>query len=299
MAILDDKSIIHKFVMGEGELLANKNLRVEPAFDTNQLLSRTGELVAITKPNIKIRGVSVNLRSKFWDLTHQVLLQDSFVPLGQTERQGIMQWEQHEIPAGYKVNFTTAKALWRVWWIHHTLHNQRRIQIDILVLTRSIWFPLREIAYNPDELYLKTLVGELRLHHNDNLVWLSRSQNTEGKVQIASIQTASASVPHKLTSPIDSLQQSWAENIRPIAIRVFNKCADAGKAQEVKPGLWLVKGAYYDLVYQTQTASFGVVGVQRGVLFKFREETLELAANLTYEDIKYWEKINEDLEQWQ
>jgi hypothetical protein len=73
MAALDDITLIKKFVDGEDILLANPNLRVEPAFDTVQLLAKTGELIATLKFVSKIRTALVRRESKYWDLVHQAL----------------------------------------------------------------------------------------------------------------------------------------------------------------------------------------------------------------------------------
>ncbi|MBW4576728.1 MAG: hypothetical protein KME08_15745 [Aphanothece sp. CMT-3BRIN-NPC111] len=295
MTTIDDKTLIHNFIRGEGELLSNQNLRVDSAFDTTQLLAKNGELVALIKPTVSIPSVSVNLASKYWELTHQILLKNSFVPVGQPERQGVMKYEQHELPAGYKVNYTSAKILWREWWIHHRLPNRRAIQLDVLILAHSQWYPIRGISYNPDELFFKTLVDEVRLHHEDKVIWLTRSQVTEDQRQVAPIQSppiSDQSTPSQAFQ-IDPLQREYAETIRSIAISAFKECVDSGIAKEVKPGVWFVKGANYNLAYEDQTNTLAIAAGQRGVICKYRGETLESAANLEEEDIKYWQKINE------
>lgn len=299
MPILDDTTLVEKFVKGEGELLSNPNLRVESVFETTQLLTKSGEFVAFVKPEDDIPSVSVNVKAKYWELTHKVLLEYSFLPIGQPEREGILRYEKHEIPSGYTVNYTSAKLLWREWWTHNRLHNASSIQLDLLILTRSRWYPIRAIAYNPEELFLTTLVEEVRLQYEDKVIWLKRSPVPQPPVPRSPKQPESIPVAPNYassqTEPIDSVQRQYAEKIRAIAMRVFQECVRSNYAKEVKQGLWFVKLLHYDIGYQTQTKTFLIAANNRGILCKFQGERLVYIGNIQLDDVTYWNKVNEQL----
>ncbi len=176
MAALDDITLIKKFVDGEDILLANPNLRVEPAFNTAQLLAKTGELIATLKLVSKIRTALVRRESKYWDLVHQALQTNSFIPMSQVENLGFMQYEQHEIPAGYKLNYTEAKFLWKDWWLSRYKNHSPHLQLDLLIFQRNTWYAIRDIICSEGTLFIKTWIAEVPLHICDRVVWLSKSQ---------------------------------------------------------------------------------------------------------------------------
>ncbi len=300
MVMLDDLSLIEKFIKGEGELLSNPNFRVESTFKTDQLLSKNGTFVAVIADKNPVEAVSVNTASKYFILMDQVLLKHGFVPVGEIERAKLIQYEQHEIPAGYKVNYTSAKTLFKKWWTNKRAANQHEIKLDLLILTRSKWYPIRHISFNPKTLFFKTLVEEIHVHNEDGMVWLSRITDHQAEENINSItaqkiNTDNQQLPEQ-EPQIDHNQIKGAEAILPIAIRIFNGCLKAGKTQEIQPGVWLAKGAGYNLIYQPETQDFSIVANQRGVVCKYKGKVVEYASNLKSEDMELWQKIKEKLE---
>lgn len=298
MPTLDDTTLIQKFVTGEGELLSNPNLRVESVFETTQLLTKSGEFIALVKPEDDIPSVSVNVKSKYWNLTHEVLLENSYLPIGQPEREGILRYEHHDIPPGYAVSYTSAKILWREWWTHHRLHNTNSIQLDLLILTRSRWYPIRGITYNPEELFLATLVEEVRLRYEDKVIWLKRLPVPQPPARRVPRAIESIPTPNgepSQTKPTDSAQRQYAESIRAIAMQVFQECVNSKYAKEVKPGVWFVKLLHYDLGYQAQEKTFLISANKRGIICKFQGESLVYVGNIQPDDVKYWSKVNGQL----
>ncbi|HEY9690818.1 MAG TPA: hypothetical protein V6D15_01300 [Oculatellaceae cyanobacterium] len=300
MVMLDDFSLIEKFIKGEGELLSNPNLRVESTFKTDQLLAKNGTFVAVIADKNPVEAVSVNTASKYFDLMNQVLLKYSFVPVGEIERSKLIQYEPHPIPAGYKVNYTSAKMLFKKWWAHHRAINNHEIKLDLLILTRSKWYPIRNISYNPGTLFFKTLVDEIHLHNEDGIVWLSRITENPAEDNINNITAQSINAVNQVlpeqAPQIDPNQMKGAEAILPIAIRIFNGFLQAGKAQEIQPGVWLAKGVGYNLIYKPDTQEFSIVANQRGVVCKSKGKVIEYANNLKSEDMELWRKIKEKLE---
>jgi hypothetical protein len=300
MVILDDSGLIEKFIKGEGELLSNQNLRVESTFKTDQLLAKNGIFLAVIDDKSFIDAVSVNTVSKYFDVINQVLLKHSFVPVGEIERSKLIKYEPHLIPGGYKVNYTPAKTLFKKWWTHQRAGNQHHIKLDLLILARSKWYPIRDITYNPGTLFFKTLVEEITLHNEDSLVWLNKitEHQVEDNINNITAQNINAdNQPLRDQAPqIDPNQIKGAEAILPIAIRIFNGCLQAGKAQEIQSGVWLVKGVGYNLIYRPDTQEFSIIANQRGIVCKYKGKFVEYANNLKSEDMELWRKIKEKLE---
>ncbi len=176
MAALNDITLIQKFVKGEDTLLANLNLRIEPGFNAVQLLGKKGGLIATLKLADKVRIALVRRESEYWEVLHQVLQNNSFVPKDQAEQQGFTQYEQHEIPAGYKMNYTEATLLWKAWWLHSRQKYNRNLQLDILIFQRNTWYPIKDIIYSQGTLFIKTWISEVVLRGSDRLIWLSQAQ---------------------------------------------------------------------------------------------------------------------------
>ncbi|AFZ13811.1 hypothetical protein Cri9333_2972 [Crinalium epipsammum PCC 9333] len=298
--MLDDFSLIEKFIKGEGELLSNPNLRVESTFKTDQLLARNGTVVAVIADKNPVKAVSVNTASKHFYLMSQVLLTHTFAPVGEIKGSKLIQYEPHEIPAGYKVNYTPVKTLFKKWWTQHRASNEHEIKLDLLILTRSKWYPIRSISHNLGGLFFKTLVDEIYVNNEDGMVWLSRITDSQIEDNINSITAQSINADNQPLSEqvpqIDHNQIQGAEAILPIAIRIFNGCLKAGKTQEIKPGVWLAKGAGYNLIYKPDTQDFSIVANQRGVVCKYKGKVVEDANNLKSEDMELWRKIKDKLE---
>jgi hypothetical protein len=80
---LDDIQIIRNFIDGHGTLMANRSLRVEAAFDTQQLLARSGQILA----TYRLQGQSVQIlvrpESSYANLLQQTLRTFDYLLMGQ------------------------------------------------------------------------------------------------------------------------------------------------------------------------------------------------------------------------
>ncbi|HEY9693191.1 MAG TPA: hypothetical protein V6D15_13350 [Oculatellaceae cyanobacterium] len=290
MSCLDDASLIHKFILGEGELLSNPHLRVESAFDMVQLIAKKGGVVAVIKQNCEIASVLVNLSSPYLRLIHSVLLKHSFVPLGQLENKVFLKYEYHEIPAGYQINYTSTKTLWSKWYTQTYRSRKQAIELDILVLIRSAWYPIKNISYTPGEFFIETLAGESHLHNEDRVVWLNKIQV---KPLQETLQPSPTQLPpsQELTPENVSTQLQLALAIRPLALQAFYKCVELQLTQEVKLGYYIVKLSNYKLAYQPNSESLFIADTSRGVVAKYRGEQVETATNLEVQDVNSWQAI--------
>lgn len=174
MNTLDDLALIQKFIRGETTLLANQRLRIESVFDSTQLSAKRGGLIATIKPGAE--GLIVLLRrdSEYYNLVHQCLLDRSLMPTGEIDQAGFERYCPCRVPAGYKLNCTEARALWKEWWMSARHGNRSSIQTNLLIFTRNTWYPIREIACNQGTVFITTLVTEVMLQGTDQVIWLSR-----------------------------------------------------------------------------------------------------------------------------
>src|SRR5579883_880454 len=174
MHTLDDTALIQQFIKGEGSLTANQNLRIEPAFNCVQLLAKRGGLVATIKRIGNRPTVLLRQQSDYAKRLHQLLLKHRFLPTPIANQPGIEHYQAYDIPAGYEVNYTDARSLWKEWWQNTRQSNPNHIQIELLILARDTWYPVRNIVCSEGSLFVTTLVSEICFHGHERLVWLRK-----------------------------------------------------------------------------------------------------------------------------
>ncbi|MGI0486290.1 hypothetical protein ACN4EK_12690 [Pantanalinema rosaneae CENA516] len=174
MNTLDDLALIQKFIRGETTLLANQRLRIEAVFDSTQLLAKRGGLIATIKQGAEGKVVLLRRESDYYGLVHQCLLDRSLMPTGEIDQAGFERYCPCRVPAGYRLNCTEARALWKEWWMSARHGNRSNIQTNLLIFTRNTWYPIREIACNQGTVFITTLVTEVMLQGTDQVIWLSR-----------------------------------------------------------------------------------------------------------------------------
>lgn len=199
MHILDDVTLIQQFVGGEATLAANQNLRIEPAFDSLQLLAKRGGLIASMKRVGSRQTVLMRRESDYAALMHQILLARQFVPAaGASNQPDFEQYRADEIPAGYEVSYTTVRTLWREWWRSTRHTNVNNIQIDLLIFVRDTWYPVRNIVCSEGVLFITTLVSEVSYEGSEPLTWLRRVPAP----QTATAEPLTTLLPDRLHPPI-------------------------------------------------------------------------------------------------
>jgi hypothetical protein len=179
MSKLNDVELIRKFVQGDLSFLANQNLRLEPAFNSAQLLAKKGELIATAKLVGQIRAVLVRQSSVYQELINRVLTDHEFLPIGINDR-GLVQYEHCPIPPGYEANYTEVRHLWKAWRAHYS----RKTHLTILIRSQQSWLPLQMIEYGQENLFLQVPGDEKMLCVSDRIIWLSPIEVEEPATQI-------------------------------------------------------------------------------------------------------------------
>lgn len=171
----NDIALIQKFVQGELSLLANQNLRVEPAFDTAQLLSKKGGLLATAKLVGQIRSVLVRQSSTYQELINRILVEHRYIPISVNEK-GFVEYEHRPIPPGYELNSTEVRQLWKIWRSHYS---RKQDQAPLLVLTPQGWEAVCTIAFSQESFFIQLKTDELMVQVSDRIIWLSPVEEEE------------------------------------------------------------------------------------------------------------------------
>ncbi len=177
---LDDLSLMRKFFAGENTLLSNQNLRAESAFNEVQLLARREGVVATLKLE-KTATAMIREQSSYRLLLHEALEDNGFVLMSMADSQGFIQYQKYTVPDGYRVNCTEARYLWREWWMLYksSPRAQSPLQMNLLVLVRDQWYPIREMVSSQGMLYIKTLVKEIVMDGSGQIAWLNRRKEAQ------------------------------------------------------------------------------------------------------------------------
>jgi hypothetical protein len=172
---LDDTKLVEKFAQGSNQLLASTNLRLEVNGGVSQLLTRSGDAIAIMYLQTKPRTIIIKHSSPFVKLIDRILIDRDFVLIGDASRAGFVEYKHYVTPAGYKISYTDPSILWKKWWPTERFQNKQRFNMDILVNFKDNWYPVQGITVNAGTFTIKTIAGQLALKRDSKVLWLAQS----------------------------------------------------------------------------------------------------------------------------
>lgn len=174
---MDDATLIQAFIegliQGNPVLVSNPNLRAEPVFDAYQLIAKKEGLIATSKLTTQPRNAMVRGETSYWESIHQFMVAKSFLPTGDVQIENFYNYQQHTVPKGYEMHYTNAMQLWRAWWSRKG-SSRIGIPMELLILNRGSWSPLREIICSNGRLYIKTLGRDIVIYGSETMVWLKK-----------------------------------------------------------------------------------------------------------------------------
>jgi hypothetical protein len=192
---LDDNKLIEKFVQGSNQLLASDNLRLEVNGGLSQLLTRSGDPIAIMYLQNKPKTVIVKHSSPFLELIDSLLIERDFVMFGNATRPGFIEYKHYVTPAGYRIWNTDPAILWKKWWPTERFQDKQRFNMDILVSFKNNWYPVQNISVNAGKFTIKTIAGQLVLSREDKVLWLAQiMQEGAGNTGLLQPQTEIATI---------------------------------------------------------------------------------------------------------
>jgi hypothetical protein len=173
MSKLNDVELIRRFIQGDLSFLSNHNLRLQPAFNSAQLLAKRGELIATAKLVGHIRAILVRQSSAYQELLNRILTEHQFLPIGINDR-GLVEYEHSPIPPGYEANYTEVRHLWKAWRAHY----RRNAKLQVLIRSNQAWLPLQKIEFGQENFFLHVPGDEKMLCVSDRIIWLSPTEST-------------------------------------------------------------------------------------------------------------------------
>ncbi|UKO98402.1 hypothetical protein [Nostoc sp. UHCC 0870] len=166
-----DQSIQKKEV-----LLANASLQAQTAYKSNQVIAKAEGVIATAQLTQKTLEFSIKSTSSYWELMNEALADYSYILTGQMDERYCYQYQYCPLPKGYRMHCTKSVYLWRAWWRFRKNKLQLGIPMDLLIRTRSSWYPIRDLIISDGLLYIKTLGSEIAVHSNDLIIWLSKAE---------------------------------------------------------------------------------------------------------------------------
>ncbi|MEM6520692.1 MAG: hypothetical protein AAF892_04855 [Cyanobacteria bacterium P01_D01_bin.71] len=238
MFTLDDFSLLQLFVSGDVNLEANANFRVEPLGQLRQLLTTRGMLLATANAQALPPYIQLRAGTKYADTLHQTLLDYDFVPVDLANRNKVIRYEHHPVPAGFSHTCDVARHLWRKWWKRpDRFRNYQSNNTGFMILQSGKWHAIQEIVLSRSILYITTADGESILQGDDQAIWLEQNEPVEATV---------FSSAHNLVR--QPSQKTSDDNFQSSSLPVKNGRPDH-RANPVCPALASVvkysKGKYY------------------------------------------------------
>lgn len=198
---IDDVTLIRLFIAGRANFAANGKLRVQSALDTQQLLARSGQILAIARPKAEPPEIGVRPQSSYTALLDRTLRAHSFLPLGTGQSKGFARYRYHLAPEGYQLRCASARDLWREWWMRYRQKRPQGVQIDLLFFTQQKWYSIRDIVFSNSTLFVTTYRGETAHQATDLVVWAEKmpEETADEKTQFftAAQVKAKAAQAHK------------------------------------------------------------------------------------------------------
>jgi hypothetical protein len=226
---LDDRKLIEKFVQGSDRLLASDGLRIEVTGGVSQLLTRSGDTIAMMYLQNKPRNIVVKKTSSFAQTVDLIATELDFVNFGDASRDGFTEYKHYVTPAGYRIWCTEPSILWKKWWPTERFQNKKRFNMDILVNFKGSWYPVQNINVSAGNFTIKTIAGQLVLQRDSKVLWLAQimhehstmladldnraeaKENTPATIDNIHSQISSASLAKKIQQKQSTINpdQAW------------------------------------------------------------------------------------------
>jgi hypothetical protein len=175
---LDDTTLIKEFISGRKQLIFNQNLSIEPVYNSLQLLTKKGLLLATLSDAGQYKTVFVKPQTSYCEIIHNILLEQSIMPTNEVEH-GLIRYEYNPIPLGYQIHHAEANALWKIWRQNVKSKLDIEKHLSILAFTKEGWQPVIEISYGNESVFIKTCVDEIVVHISDRIFWSSPKEDME------------------------------------------------------------------------------------------------------------------------
>ncbi|MCF4968010.1 hypothetical protein [Nostoc sp. CMAA1605] len=169
------KEFVSQSIQKQEVLLANGTLQAQTLYKTNQVTAKAEGIIATAQITQKNLEFSIKSTSSYWELINEVLAEHSYILTGEIDERYCYRYQYCQLPPGYRMHCTKSVHLWRAWWRYRKNKSQLGIPLDLLIRTRSSWYPIRDLIISDGLLYIKTLGSEIAVHADDLIIWLSKA----------------------------------------------------------------------------------------------------------------------------
>jgi hypothetical protein len=170
----EELKIIQYFAQGQKHSLSSQNLKLEYTETSIRLSDARGTLLGISKQvNQWQRKVLLTNNSSYRPSIIQAFVELEFITKQKSSHPEFTEHHHYQIPNGYKLNYTEAIELWKVWW------NNKRYQlntpnppIDVLTFTKGNWYLIQDLQPKQGNFIIRTERGELKIDSEEYVVWI-------------------------------------------------------------------------------------------------------------------------------
>ena len=137
----EELEIIGYFTRGQRYSIASQTLRLECSETSVRLLDHKGKLIGISKQtNEWQRKVLISTSYSHSMIILKLLTDRGFIAKQKSSHPDFNEYHYYDVPAGYKLNYTSALELWKVWW-HNKCYQLNVISqpIDVMIFTKGNW----------------------------------------------------------------------------------------------------------------------------------------------------------------
>ena len=257
---MDNLSLIQSFIesaiSGKSTLIANSELRIEPIGDTLQLWAKQEGMVSSARPTQQTASVILKDKTHYWPILHNVLLENSFLPIYPAPSKGFYQYEFAKVPPNYEVNYSDGLLLLQAWWQYQRQEDKSGL-LGMLIWHNRTWFPIRNIDCIQGTLKILSWGDEISVLPSERVVWLLKVEPVEPQ------QSAESPSSEEISSELDP--NSSSPSLISSSKFIGNYLLEAG----------LLSAAQVDVILSDQASTgmrFGEIAVSRGWL---KEQTIE------------------------
>jgi hypothetical protein len=170
----EELEIIGYFACGHKYAVSSQNLKLEYTETSIRLSNGNGKLLGISKQvNQWQRKVLISHSYACRSAIVQALIGLGFIEKQKSSHPEFTEYHHYTIPVGYKLNYTEAIQLWKVWWNNKRYQlNTPHPSIDILTFTKADWRLVQDLQPKQGNFILRTERGEIKIEPEEYVVWI-------------------------------------------------------------------------------------------------------------------------------
>ncbi|MEM9214570.1 MAG: hypothetical protein AAGD25_09510 [Cyanobacteria bacterium P01_F01_bin.150] len=167
-------TFMEKSLKKENVEYRSNHLKAHTICNNNQLLAKNEGIVAAIHLTQDPLCFIVKLRSLYWELINEMLMDKSFIPLESKSGIDFYRYQHCAIPQAYEIYCTNPRQLWQQWWIKSRNQKSSFFAFDFLIRTRNAWYPVQDIIIEKQSISIKTLGSAIPLIETDIVIWLQK-----------------------------------------------------------------------------------------------------------------------------